>query len=136
MKRIWLLLALGLLVQAPLGCSDDDDDGDAEDEESVPVGLGTGAKCDDSLTYEDDIKPIADKYCIRCHSTSVKGDARMGAPEDHNFNTESGILDAAAHIDQVAGSGPDQTNTMMPPSAPKPTMAERETLSKYLACHL
>lgn len=139
MKRVWLLLALGLVVQAPLGCGDEKKDADedgGDDEDSVPVGTSTGAACDDSLTYEDDIKPIAEKYCTRCHSTKVKGDARMNAPEDHNFDSEEGILDAAAHIDEVAGSGPKATNTMMPPSAPKPTMEERETLAKFVACHL
>jgi uncharacterized membrane protein len=135
MKRLWLLLALGLLVQTPLGCGDSKDD-DAEDDESVPVGNSTGATCDESLTYANDIKPIAEKYCTRCHAESVKGSARMGAPEDHNFDSEEGILDAAGHIDETAGSGPDATNTMMPPSGDKPTKAERETLAKYLACHL
>lgn len=136
MKRLWLLLALGLIVQMPLGCGDDHDDDDHEDDESVPVGASSGASCDDSLTYAADIKPIAEKYCTRCHSTKVKGADRMGAPEDHNFDSEDGILDAAGHIDQEAGSGPKATNTAMPINGDKPTIAERETLAKFLACHM
>jgi hypothetical protein len=60
----------------------------------------------------------------------------MGAPSDHNFDTEGGIHEMAGHIDQYAGSGPEVTNTSMPPSGAKPTVEERETLSKFLACHL
>jgi uncharacterized membrane protein len=139
MKRLWLPLALGLLVQAPLGCGDDkkDDAGDDEDDENTPVGPSTGAECDDSLTYAKDIKPIVEQYCTRCHSSKLTGaGARMNAPADHNFDSESGILEAAAHIDQQAGSGPRATNTTMPLTAPKPSTAERETLSQYLACHI
>jgi uncharacterized membrane protein len=137
MKRLWLPLALGLLVQAPLGCGDDKKDDDAEDDESTSVGPSTGAECDESLTYTKDVKPIVDKYCTRCHSSKLTGAAaRMNAPADHNFDTESGILEAAAHIDQQAGSGPLQTNVIMPLTAPKPSNEERATLSQYLACHL
>jgi uncharacterized membrane protein len=141
MMRLWRFLALGLLAQAPLGCDDGDgkgehDDRDDEHEEDISVGPSTGAACDDSLTYAKDIKPIVDAHCTRCHATSVKDAARMGAPEDHNFDTESGILEAAAHIDEVAGKGPLQTNTFMPPSAPRPSDEQRELLSQYVACHL
>jgi len=140
MKRTCLLLALVLLAQSPLGCGEDggdkNDDADAHVEEEVPVGPGTGATCDDSLSYANDIKPIVEKYCTRCHASTVKGTARMGAPADHNFDSESGILEAAAHIDEQAGSGPNGTNVVMPPSDPKPSTDERATLSKYLACHL
>jgi uncharacterized membrane protein len=136
MKRLWLSLALGLLAQAPLGCGDDKKDPDGGDDDSVPVGPSTGAACDHSLTYANDIKPFMEKYCTRCHATNVKGSDRMGAPEDHNFDSESGILEAAAHIDEQAGSGPQQTNVTMPANAPKPSIDERATLSQYLACHL
>ncbi len=134
MKRLWLLFVLALWVQAPLGCGDDHDDDD-EHEESGAVGPSTGAVCDKSLTYASDVKPLMEKYCTRCHGSKVTGAARMGAPEDHNFDSEEGIHEMAGHIDQQAGSGPDGTNTTMPPSNPKPTMAERELLSKFLACH-
>ncbi|HTU60922.1 MAG TPA: hypothetical protein VMF89_20860 [Polyangiales bacterium] len=139
MKRLWLLFALGLVVQAPLGCGDDHDDGDDHDhehEEGEAGALSTGAVCDDSLTYAGDIKPLMDQYCTRCHSSKIAGAARMGAPADHNFDTEAGIHEMVHHIDEQAGSGPDGTNTTMPPSNPKPTTAEREMLSKFLACHL
>lgn len=137
MKRVWLLFALALCVQAPLGCGDDHDDDDTGDEhdEGVSVGPSTGAVCDESLTYARDIKPLMEKYCTRCHGSNVTGSARMGAPSDHNFDSEEGIHEMAGHIDEQAGSGPDGTNLMMPPSGAKPTMAERELLSKFLACH-
>jgi len=135
MKRLWLLFALVVLVQAPLGCGDDRDD-DNGHEEGVSVGPSTGAACDDKLTYTRDIAPLMEKYCTRCHGSKVVGADRMGAPSDHNFDTEADIHEMAAHIDEQAGSGPEVTNTTMPPSGAKPSVAEREILSKFLACHL
>ena len=121
---------------AGYGCGDDSD-GDAHSEESEAVGKSTGAVCVSTLSYATDIAPLMTKYCTSCHAASVTGAARMGAPLDHNFETQAGILAEAHHVDQVAGSGPNATNTLMPPPAaklPVPTTAERATLSSWLAC--
>jgi uncharacterized membrane protein len=118
------------------GCGDDGD-GDADSEEGGDVGKSTGAVCVATLTYTTDIAPLMTKYCTSCHAKSVTGAARMMAPADHNFETEAGILAEATHVDQEAGSGPNATNTAMPPptsKGPVPTTAERATLASWLAC--
>jgi uncharacterized membrane protein len=137
MKSTWyatfLILGLGLSTS----CGDDSDKGGDSDEEA-DVGPKTGALCDSSLTYDTDIKPLMTKYCISCHAKSVPVAQRNGAPTDHNFETQAGVLAETTHIDEEAGSGPNATNTMMPPPAfpnyPAPTTAERATLSKWIAC--
>jgi hypothetical protein len=100
------------------------------------VGPLTGAKCpsDSALTYDNFGKDFLGAYCLRCHSQSVSGDARMMAPSDHNFDTLLDIELLASHIDQLAGAGPDATNVKMPPSGAKPTDEERKKLSEWLAC--
>jgi uncharacterized membrane protein len=102
------------------------------------AGPDTGAKCpnNSTLTYDNFGKKFMQDYCLRCHSQSLNGAARMGAPSDHNFDSLANIQAMAMHIDAKAGSGPNATNTAMPPSNPKPTAAERTRLSEWIACGL
>ena len=124
------------------GAGDHDHDGAAGGEPehshdaSVLVGPVTGATCPQgsTLTYANFGKKFFSDYCLRCHSESVKGDARMMAPADHNFDQLSQIDLLSPHIDEKAGSGPSATNVMMPPSDPKPTIEERQKLSEWIAC--
>jgi uncharacterized membrane protein len=101
-------------------------------------GLGplTETECpdDSTLTYENFGEPFMAAYCLGCHSVDVQGDDREGAPSDHNFDTQFEIQAFAEHIDQMAGSGPAVTNTIMPPGNPKPSMGERVELAQWLAC--
>jgi uncharacterized membrane protein len=76
-----------------------------------------------------------DRYCTRCHSTSLSGSARQGAPSDHNFDTLDAVHETELeHIDEQAAAGPKAVNTAMPPSDPKPTEAERRSLGEWIAC--
>lgn len=105
--------------------------------EETQVGDLTGTVCPEggtSLTYEEFARPFLEDYCLRCHSADVEGPAREGAPADHNFDTHSECRNLADHIDQRAGSGPDATNTEMPPDDPRPSTEERRMLSEWLAC--
>lgn len=106
--------------------------GDHDHEE----GKETGATCPttQTLTYENFGKAFMMTYCLRCHSESVTGAARMNAPADHNFDTVADIKTLAEHIDEHAGSGPKATNTEMPPSGTKPSIDDRKKLSEWLAC--
>ena len=99
-------------------------------------GKPTGAVCPatSTLTYASFGMPFLDKYCQRCHASTVTGAARHGAPDDHTFDMIVDIRTLADHMDQLAGAGPDAVNTVMPPSDPKPTEAERRQLSEWLAC--
>lgn len=105
----------------------------------VVFGPPSGATCpsDSTLTYEDFAAPFMAEYCNGCHSSTLTGDARQGAPEFHDFDTKNGILAVADHVDWKAASGPDATNELMPVgSGPVPTLVEREQLGEWLACEL
>ncbi|HTE51774.1 MAG TPA: hypothetical protein VK698_13060 [Kofleriaceae bacterium] len=152
LKDLALALALGLAVAGGAACSggggDDgygpDDDSSADDgpgpDGGRPVGsIGkwTGTLCPlegTELTYQNFGHAFLEDYCLRCHSEHVLGDAREGAPIDHNFDTLAECKLAANHMDQRAGSGPNATNELMPPGDPSPTQEEREQMSLWLAC--
>lgn len=128
-----LLLAQGTALQA---CGDDHDHGDDHGGHDHGAGPSSGAECpdDSTLTYENFGKLFMEDYCTRCHSSELEGDARMEAPDDHDFDTLEGIRAMQDHIDQMAASGPSKTNTAMPLGDPKPTLEERELLGEWLAC--
>ncbi|MBS2012506.1 MAG: c-type cytochrome [Deltaproteobacteria bacterium] len=101
-----------------------------------PVGPPTKAVCPTPApaTYANFGKDFMARYCLRCHGSQVKGAARQGAPDDHNFDSQDEVQGLRDHIDQKSGSGPAATNTDMPRSDPKPTTDERKRLSEWLAC--
>lgn len=105
--------------------------------DSEAKGGPSGATCptDSTLTYETFGKGFMEDYCTRCHSSVLSGDARNGAPSDHNFDSLVEIqATPAEHIDEQAAAGPDRVNTTMPPSSPRPTEEERRQLGEWLAC--
>ena len=101
-------------------------------------GGATGSVCPSgsTLTYDSFGRNFMTKYCVGCHGSNVMGDARKGAPADHNFDTLASILRFADHIDERAAAGPNSVNTEMPPAdaTEKPTEAERQQLGEWLAC--
>lgn len=103
---------------------------------SDPKPTPTEATCPTTAapTWDNFAKPFLDQYCVRCHSSTLTGDARMGAPEFHDFDTRAGTDNVVVHIDEQAGAGPAATNTFMPPSDPRPSQQERETLARWIAC--
>ena len=96
----------------------------------------TGATCPpgSTLTYENFAAPFMTAYCTRCHSSTLFGADRNGAPIFHDFDSETGILNVANHVDEEAAAGPNAVNELMPPDGAKPTDAERFQLGEYLAC--
>ena len=96
----------------------------------------TGATCPpgSTLTYESFARPFMESYCTRCHSSTLTGDDRMGAPLFHDFDTETGILNVAEHVDEEAAAGPNAVNKIMPPDGAEPSEAERFQLGEWLAC--
>ena len=101
-------------------------------------GPPTGAVCPDgsTLTYEGFGRPFMERYCTRCHSSTLPQGQRMGAPSFHDFDSRSGVRVVAEHVDETSASGPDATNTSMPPNGPTPTLDERKQLGEWLACGL
>jgi hypothetical protein len=148
-RGLAVVLACGLWVAVPVvlavGCGDDDSDehdddhgDDHGDHSHEMVGTPSGAECTADgmmLTYENFAKDFFAEYCNRCHGGDVKGDARMGAPADHKFDTLEQIEILADHIDQLAAAG-KVTNTKMPLTDPKPSLEERKKLGEWIACGL
>jgi hypothetical protein len=100
-------------------------------------GGKTGSTCpsDSTLTYDSFAHGFMDRYCVRCHSSTLSGSARNGAPSDHDFDTLEGLhATEPEHIDEQAAAGPDRVNTAMPTDDPRPTEAERRELGEWLAC--
>lgn len=87
---------------------------------------------DSTLSYDNFGKAFMTSYCTRCHSTTLTGAARNGAPSDHNFDTLAGIIDEIEHVEESAGAGAGAS--IMPPSGAKPSDAERQQLSDWIAC--
>ena len=96
----------------------------------------TGSVCptDSTLTYDNFGKQFMTDYCTDCHASTLSGSARDGAPLSRNYDTLTAIRNDLAGVDETIASGPDATNTSMPPSAPYPTAAERELLGEWIAC--
>jgi hypothetical protein len=114
-----------------LGC------GDAEaPPPAAKPGLSTGSTCPSSqtLTYESFAMDFFASYCTRCHSESLTGADRHGAPGGYNWDDIDAVREHAVEIDKMAAAGPDRTNTTMPPSIPRPLDEERQDLGERLAC--
>lgn len=124
--RAFLKLALLALILAPVtACEQEHDEGPA-----------SGATCPEnsSLTWDSFGKGFMEKYCTRCHASSLSGAARQGAPSDHNFESTELVRMQSEHIDGEAAAGPDSVNTSMPIGSPTPTEDERKQLGEWLAC--
>ncbi|HEX9102256.1 MAG TPA: hypothetical protein VF997_08640 [Polyangia bacterium] len=65
--------------------------------------------------------------CTRCHSSTLTGLARNGAPDGYDWDVESAVR---AHLD-VIRSAVGVAN-IMPPSAPLPTCDERRRLVRWI----
>lgn len=122
-RSVCRILGLFLLVAAPSGCEEDE-------------GTPSGATCPEgsTLTWDNFGKGFMDSYCTRCHSTTLTGAARQGAPNDHNFDSVELLREELDHTDEQAAAGPTSVNTLMPIGAPTPSQAEREQLGEWLAC--
>ena len=133
-NRLGALTVAAMFLGTICGCSDSEDThGEGEEE-----GKATEAVCPTTAapTYESFGTKFMDDYCTRCHSSTLSGAARNGAPEGHDFDTLDGVLLVAEHIDEYAAAGPAAVNTIMPPSDPKPSESERSQLGEWLACEL
>jgi uncharacterized membrane protein len=126
-----LRTAVVVLLPASAGCSSD-----GKGAAAAAVEMPTGSTCPSgsTLTYDGFAKGFMEAYCTRCHSSTLQGAARNDAPLGHDFDSEKGILVVAEHVDERAAAGPNATNEIMPPSAPKPSAAERRKLGEWLAC--
>ncbi|WP_394831487.1 hypothetical protein LVJ94_33745 [Pendulispora rubella] len=139
-SRLFALLVVAVAVPAFIACgSDSHDDGDGHTHPGDgQIGPPSGATCPSrsTLTYENFGRTFMESYCTRCHSSTLSGSARNGAPAFHDFDSLTGILDVGNHVDQFAAFGPSSKNETMPPSGPRPSADERTKLGEWLACEL
>lgn len=105
--------------------------------QSPDEGEPPGSVCDPTLSYEENIAPIVERYCSRCHASTVALSQRHGAPGDQNFDSEEALLEHALSIQLHAGVGPYAENRSMPPPGFRaPSDEERAELSRFLECEL
>ena len=97
----------------------------------------SGAECPDAQTldWENFGETFATDYCTSCHSASLTGAARNGAPAGVDYDSLMAVRAGAEVMDTHAAAGPDSVNQLMPPAgSPQPTLEERELLGEWLAC--
>ncbi len=118
----------GTVLLALCGCGggDDDDNGEPTGNTCPPGGT--------TLTAQNFAQPFFQSYCTRCHSSTLSGPQRNGAPPDANFDTLEGIRAELEEINELAGADSAGVNTVMPPSDPKPTDDERRQLNEWIIC--
>ncbi len=121
-------LALGLLLLATAGTV-----GGVACGGSEPV-IEPPPECDVPPTYAQDVAPIVERACIRCHSEMITGPARNGAPEGLDYDRFALFPDRAAmaaFVDAIT-SGRQPPPTLSPPL---PTTAdERALVSAWRTC--
>ena len=91
-----VLAAAALLFQ--MGCG-----------EKIDPVFGEYEPVDGGVTYTEQIKPILDENCIRCHAEDKRGTDRNGAPTYINFDTYD-----EASASAVPGNATVQSGTMPP----------------------
>lgn len=105
-----------------------------------PQGVDTGSTCPptDPPSYATFGQAFFTAYCNNCHSQTLAGDARNGAPVTIDFDTRSLVRMSTSNIDKQAAFGPDARNTLMPPDDADafPTDEERRLLGEYIACEI
>lgn len=100
-------------------------------------GEATGVTCPPTgttLTYQNFGQSFMGTYCLRCHNSTLAGNARNDAPSDVNFNTHEEVRAEAQDIDMQAGASATITNEEMPPDGERPSVEDRRKLSEWLAC--
>lgn len=83
--------------------------------------------CDDPGSWARTGHPFALTWCTGCHASTLSGDARFGAPEYVDFDTQAGMVNWGDAVLEQVESG------AMPPGG-GPTAAEVERLRTWLTC--
>lgn len=102
------------------------DDGDRTGNTCPPGGT--------TLTAQNFGQPFFQSYCTRCHSSTLSGPQRNGAPAGLNWDVLETVRAHAGEINEEAGVTAGNVNTSMPPSEPRPTADERRKLAEWLSC--
>jgi hypothetical protein len=87
-----------------------------------------------TLTAQNFGQPFLQSYCTRCHSSTLSGAQRNGAPPGLDWDMLEVVRAHADEMNERAGVTNGNVNTSMPPSAPRPTNEERRQLAEWLSC--
>ncbi|MEY4630768.1 MAG: hypothetical protein RIQ81_888 [Pseudomonadota bacterium] len=98
---------------------------------NTPVKVPVNLECPNgtSLSWGNFGRAYTRKYCASCHSASLTGAARLGAPEGVNFDSASDALTQRVVMLRVAAP----ENGSMPPSVPV-SPSERALFREWLNC--
>lgn len=89
--------------------------------------------CADSPTFTNDIRPtIIEAKCIQCHSETLMGVARNGAPDGMNFDTYASTEPNIQDFANAISSGREPPMGLNPPLVT--SAAERDTVSRWRMC--
>jgi mono/diheme cytochrome c family protein len=104
-----------LLALCVLSCSGDGDD------ESTSNG---GDECDAAPTFSQ--VTAFSEVCVNCHSSTLDGNDRNGAPAGYDFDEYASASDKAGEIEDLVQSGE------MPPAYAGYTLSEAQQSALYL----
>lgn len=93
-------------------------------------GIGVDVDCPPEgteLTYENFGKAYFEQHCLECHSSSVTGTARNGAPPTVDFDQLQQIRIRLQAIDF-------RRHDMPPADRSRPSIDDQQKLSEWLAC--
>ena len=133
-SRIGIVRIVAVLAMtASFGCGADPEP--SQEPAKQPGPSAAVCASGSTLTYDNFASAFFASHCTRCHSSTLAGADRNGAPSTFNYDTLEGVRAvSAAKIDAMAAAGPAQLNTFMPPSDPRPSAEDRERLGDWLAC--
>jgi len=88
---------------------------------TTPDGVAGGDTC---ASYAQSFFAM---YCTRCHSSTLTGSMRNGAPDGYNWDDETAVHTRISQIRTAVGVG-----NFMPPSDPKPACDERRRIVRWI----
>ena len=92
---------------------------------------GTDCSAQDAPTYETFGQAFMADYCASCHSASVKGADRMGAPTDDVFDDLSAIQQKS---DELTNEIVTERSMPYGADSKKPSDEERKLFGAWMAC--
>lgn len=126
------LMLTAALVWGLAACGHEHDDGGQHhaDKQSaqlpIPNPQGVESEACGGLTYKNAAKPLADKYCVRCHTTPLV--VRPNEFAATGLDDEASWIEHGGHALKLLRAG------AMPLVPPVPMKTEIERLTRWLAC--
>ena len=111
-----------VLALCVLACGGDDDDDSATN--GGTGGSGGGDRCDDAPSFSE--VTALSQVCVNCHSSTLTGNARNGAPEGYDFDQYESASDKADEIEVLVQSG------QMPPTYSGYALSDAQKSALYL----